>query len=159
MKAVSIGTDPIVAETVALSIRIRWPNVRPITATKMPDGLELVEQESPDLVLLYPDFADSSPARTVRELRSFSNVPIMVVSDQADEIEVVTALESGADDYVLFPCGLTVMMARIWALLRRVGNGTAPGSEGAILSGHLLINPATYEVFLDGERVTLTGSG
>jgi DNA-binding response OmpR family regulator len=117
-----------------------------------------VERESPDVVLLHPDFNDLTLAKAIQELRRFTNVPLLVLGREGDEMEVVTSLELGADDYVRLPCDLTEIMVRIWALLRRVGVRPAHESEGPLSSGRLLINPATYEVFLEERRVTLTST-
>jgi DNA-binding response OmpR family regulator len=73
-------------------------------------------------------------------------------------MEVVTSLELGADDYVRLPCDLTEIMVRIWALLRRAGARPAHESEGPLSSGRLFINPATYEMFLEKQRVALTST-
>ena len=75
---------------------------------------------------------------------------------QGDEMEVVTALELGADGYVRPPCDLMELTVRIWALLRRAGSHLIRKNESPLSSGPLTINPATYEVFLDNHRITLT---
>ncbi len=158
MKAVFIGVDTRTAELATLSVHLRWPDVTPVIATSATEGLEIVERECPDVVLMHPDFSDISLSKTIQELRRFSSVPLLVLGHQGDEMEVVTSLELGADDYVRLPCDLTEMMTRIWALLRRVGIRPAPESESPLTSGRLFINPATYEVFLDDRRITLTST-
>jgi two-component system KDP operon response regulator KdpE len=102
-KAVFIGADPQVAEIVRLGICLRWPDVTPIIATTGTGGLELVKEESPDLVLLRPDFPDKSLSEIIRELRAFSDVPLVVLNHQINELEPVTALEAGADEYIQLP--------------------------------------------------------
>lgn len=156
MKVVFIGADVREAEQAAMSIRLRWPKVTPLVATTAADGLKMVEQEVPDLVLLHPVFSDMSMAEAIQRLRLLSQVPLLVFSDQGDEMEAVTALQLGADDYVRLPCDLTEVMARVWALLRRSGIRVPLGREGPFLSGQLLVNPATYEVFLNEQQIELT---
>ena len=157
MKAVFIGADADVAELVGLSIRLRWPNATPRVATTASDGLQIVKQTSPDVVLLQVGLSDMSLSRLLQQLRDFCNAPLIVLSHQENEAEVVTALDMGADGYVRLPCELTEMMARIWALLRRVaGNTDYEGERSPVRSGELLIKPATHEVFLDNRRVMLT---
>ena len=81
----------------------------------------------------------------------------MVFSREDDEMEAVTSLELGADDYIRFPCGMLEIMARMWACLRRAGSGVSRSEIGrTIYSGQLLINPSTYEVFLGDRQVSLT---
>ena len=73
-------------------------------------------------------------------------------------MELVTALVLGADDYVRLPCALNLLTARIRALLRRAAIVKLHNSESPFLSGSLLINPATYEVLLEGQQVELTST-
>ncbi len=158
MKVVFIGPDSQVAEMVGLSISLRWPGVVPLVAAGPPEGLDLVESTSPDVVLLQANLGDLSLSKTIQQLRGFSNVPLLVLGQQGSETEVVTALESGADDYVRLPCDLTEMMARVWALLRRVAAKTYHEGERPVRSGDLFINPSTYEVFLGSLQVMLTST-
>ena len=158
MKALFIGADIQTAEMAGLSLRLRWPDATPLVATTALAGMELVEKELPDVVLLHPTFSDMSLAEAVQELRRISNVPLLVLSHQGSEAEIVTALELGADDYVRLPCDMTEMMARVWALLRRVGAIARQEEERPLHSGDLLVNPTTYEVFLGDRRVVLTST-
>ncbi len=79
MKVVFIGADPQVAEMVGLSIRLRWPGVTPLVATTTSEGLEIVEQASPDVVLLQVGLPDMSLSKALQQLRGFSNVPQLVL--------------------------------------------------------------------------------
>ena len=158
MKAVFIGMDLRTSEIATLAVRLRWPDATPLVATSAGEGLEMVEREAPDVVLLHPGFSDLTLGRAIQELRRFSNVPLLVMGRGGDEMEVVTSLELGADDYVRLPCDLTEIMVRIWASLRRVGVRPSQESEGPLSSGRLFINPATYEVFLGDRRVMLTST-
>ncbi|HLF04869.1 MAG TPA: response regulator transcription factor [Dehalococcoidia bacterium] len=158
MKAAFIGNDTRVFEIATLSLRLRWPDATVPAANTAADGLALVEQTSPDVLLLHPDVADMSLSQTIQELRRISAVPLLVLGYQGDEMEVITALEAGADDYVRLPCDLTEIMTRVWALLRRADfRPTQPG-ESTVQSGRLLINPSTYEVFFNGDRLALTST-
>lgn len=90
--------------------------------------------------------------------QAFSDVPIIVAQEEEDESEmqVVKALELGADDYIKMPCNLMVVMARVVALLRRVGLAKNRSEESVIHCGDLVIDPSNYEVFLRSERLMLT---
>ena len=136
---------------------MRWPDSTPLVATTASAGLELVEQESPDVVPLNPTFSDMSLVEAVQTLRRSSNVPLLILGDQASETEIVTALELGADDYIRLPCDMTEMMLRVWVLLRRVGIARQE-EEKPLRSGDLLVNPITYEVFLGDRRLVLTST-
>ena len=158
MKVVYIGVDVRTSEVATLAVRLRWPDATPLIATSAGEGMELIERELPDVVLLHPDFSDLTLGNAIQEIRRFSNVPMLVLGQEGDEMEVVTSLELGADDYVRLPCDLTEIMVRIWALLRRMGTRPAAESDSPIRSGKLFINPATYEVFLEEQRKTLTST-
>jgi len=159
MKAVYIGVDPRATELANLAFRLRWPDADTLVASTGGDGLQLIERESPDIVLIHSDLTDMPLNRIIKELREFTKVPLMVLGDRTDDMEVVTSLEMGADDYVQLPCDLTELMVRIWALLRRSGmTPTEPDSGGPLTCGPLSINPSTYEVFLDDRRIVLTST-
>ena len=158
MKVVYIGVDVRTSEVATLAVHLRWPDATPLIATSAGEGMELIERELPDVVLLHPDFSDLTLGNAIQEIRRFSNVPMLVLGQEGDEMEVVTSLELGADDYVRLPCDLTEIMVRIWALLRRMGTRPASESDSPISSGKLFINPATYEVFLEEQRKTLTST-
>ena len=93
MKAAFIGAEVRTAELVTLAVHLRWPDVDPMVATTAAEGLEMVERESPDVVVMHPDFTDMSLSGTIGELRRFTNVPLLVLGHQGDEMEVVTSLE------------------------------------------------------------------
>ena len=158
MNVVFIGADPQTADMARLSLRLRWPDAAPLVATTASDGLEWVERETPDVVLLHPSFSDMSLEEAIQELRQFSNVPLMVLGHQGGETQIATALQLGADDYLRLPCDMTEMMARVWALLRRAGAMVRQEEERPLRSGDLLVNPTTYEVFLGDRRVVLTST-
>ncbi len=156
MKAVFIGVDVRTWEIATLAVHLRWPDVTPQIATTAGEGLELIERELPDVVLLHPDFNDLTLKKSIKEIRRFSNVPLLVLGKEGDEMEVVKSLELGADDYIRLPCELTEITVRIWALLRRIGIQPAHESEGPLSSGRLSVNPATYAVLLGEQRIRLT---
>ncbi len=156
LRIIFIGSDTQTVEMATLSLRLRWPDAALAVATTATEGLKLAEQTSPDVVLIYPDFADMALTQVIRELRSFSSVPLLVLGREGGEQELVACLAVGADDYMRQPCGMAEMMVRVWAVLRRVS--THYGNEDPIISGRLFINTGTYEAFLDGERITLTST-
>lgn len=155
-KAVFIGADPQVAEIVRLGICLRWPSVTPMVATTGAGGLELVKEESPDLVLLRPDFPDKSLTEVIRELREFSEVPLVVVNHQSNDLESATALEAGADEYIQLPCELSELTFKVWSLMRRTESRAAAADEEPLIGGELKVNTSTHEVFIGGREVSLT---
>ena len=112
MRAAFVGTDTRIADLATFAIHLRWPEVTPIVVTSAAEALDMISRESLDVVLLHPDIGDGTPAEFIRDMRGLTNVPLLMLSDQGDETEVVTALEAGADDYVRLPCALIEIMIR-----------------------------------------------
>ena len=154
--AVFIGADPKVAEIVRLGICLRWPKVIPMVAVTGTSGLEMIKDESPDLVILRPDFPDKSLTEIIRELREFSDVPLVVVNHQSNELESVTALEAGADQYIQLPCELSEFTFKVWSLVRRTEGRDAGEDEEPLIGGDLKVDPSTHEVFIGNRDLSLT---
>jgi two-component system KDP operon response regulator KdpE len=106
----------------------------------------------PDAVILDLMLPDGSGTDVCRELRRWTNVPIVVLSAVGDEHEKVAALDAGADDYVTKPFGIDELLARLRAALRRVDAVTGPVVE----LGDLVLDLERRLVTLRGEPVALT---
>ena len=156
MKVLFFSQDSAKVEQLVLALRLRWPDLRPLIASSGDVGLQVIEQEEPELVLLCEDLPDLGLWASIKEIRRFSDIPIIVAIESEDEMEVVKALELGADDFIRMPCNLMEVMARVVALVRRVGLTKQRSDETPIRCGELLINPATYEVYLGSSRLMLT---
>lgn len=156
MKVLFFSQDSAKVEQLVLALRLRWPDLRPLIASSGDVGLQVIEQEEPELVLLCEDLPDLGLWSSIKEIRRFSDIPIIVAIESEDEMEVVKALELGADDFIRMPCNLMEVMARVVALVRRVGLTKQRSDETPIRCGDLLINPATYEVYLGSSRLMLT---
>ena len=159
MKAVFIGSNPKIQNIAFVGIGMRWPDATLQAAETAVEGLGLVERVSPDVVLLHPDFTDIPPSQTIREIREVSNAPLLVLGCLNNEIEAVSALEAGADDYARLPCDLTEIMARVWALLRRTDSLKLNQiQQNSLRIGALLVNLSTYEAHLNRKRLLLTST-
>ena len=120
-------------------------------------GTEALAVESADIVLLDLGLPDMDGLDVCRELRARGDVPIIVISARADEVDRVVGLEIGADDYVSKPFGVREVIARIRAVLRRVrpAEPTSP-TEGALAGGRLVIDRRARRVHLDGAELALS---
>ncbi len=108
----------------------------------------------PDLVLLDIGLPDGSGLDVCRELRSSSNVPIIILSARGEEADRVVGLELGADDYVVKPFSAREVIARIRAVLRRASAPTV-AAEGPIEVGDVRVDPSRRTATLDGEPLEL----
>lgn len=118
------------------------------------EGLALAGDHDPHLVILDLGLPDIDGQDVIRQLREWSEVPILVLSVRNEEAEKVTALDAGANDYVEKPAGISELMARVRVLLRRPE--TESQHPAAFERGPLRVDLARREVFLDDELVHLT---
>jgi DNA-binding response OmpR family regulator len=116
------------------------------------DALAAFDDEASDVVLLDLGLPDVDGFDLCRELRTRSDVPIIVVTARGDEIDRVVGLELGADDYVVKPFGLRELVARIRAVSRRATVRPESGDETA----RLHVDRRTRRVMVDGTEVSLT---
>jgi two-component system, OmpR family, KDP operon response regulator KdpE len=116
------------------------------------DALTSAATHPPDGVILDLMLPDGSGTDVCRDLRRWTNVPILVLSAVGDEHEKVAALDAGADDYVTKPFGIDELLARLRAALRRVDAVTGPVVE----LGDLVVDLERRLVTLRGEPVSLT---
>ena len=117
------------------------------------EGLRSATLKPPDLVIIDLGLPDQDGAAIIERLRTWSNVPVIVLTVRSREREKVRLLELGADDYVVKPFGIGELVARVRAALRpRV---IAPEREPVVTAGPLEINFATRSATIDGKRLVL----
>lgn len=102
-----------------LGILLRRSNYRLVLAADGSEGLNAVERETPELVLLDAKLPDIDGFEVCRRIRADSDVPIIMLTAMADQASTVRGLRLGADDYVTKPFGADELLARIDAVLRR----------------------------------------
>lgn len=117
-------------------------------------GLDALAVRGADIVVLDMGLPDRDGLAVLRELRQWSQVPVIVLTVRSGEAEKVAALDAGANDYVTKPFGVQELMARIRALLR---SHTVSGEAPPVFDdGHLRVDLSRREVSLAGELVTLS---
>ncbi len=125
-----------------------------IEAENAAAGLRAATMSAIDLIILDIDLPDLEGSEVLERIRSWSNIPIIVLSIHADEHEKVRLLRLGADDYVVKPFGISELLARCDAALRRHLRGT--NREPVVRAGLLSIDLVSRVVALDGKRIQLT---
>ena len=118
------------------------------------EGLSQAALGRPELVVLDLGLPDMDGQQVLRELREWSQVPVLVLSVRASEVQKVEALDGGANDYVTKPFGIQEFLARVRALLRQVPQAVA--EESAPRFGPLTVDLAYRRVTLEGEELALT---
>jgi two-component system KDP operon response regulator KdpE len=123
-----VDDEPQILRALRINLLARQYEV--VTARDGAEALRLVSAERPDLVVLDLGLPDVDGVEVIRKLRSWSPVPIVVLSGRADSKEKVDALDAGADDYVTKPFSVEELLARVRAVTRRLGDSEAVAPVG-----------------------------
>lgn len=110
---------------------------------------------SPDAMLLDLGLPDQDGVEIIRKVRSWSNLPILVISARSEESDKIEALDEGADDYLTKPFSVDELLARLRVALRRL-HQTPTAQQAVFENGDLKIDFAAGCVYLDGEDLHLT---
>ena len=156
MKILVVDDAPEVVESVRLGFTLQWREVDVIGAGEGERALNLVEQESPDLVLLDIGLPDLDGYRVLERLREFSDVPVVMLTARDDTLDKVKGLELGADDYITKPFDHLELLARVKAVLRRLDLPAPRSRAPSFRAGDLEVDFAAQEARLRGERLDLT---
>jgi DNA-binding response OmpR family regulator len=118
-------------------------------------GMAALDWPVPDVVLLDLGLPDIDGVEVCRRLRQSSDAAIIVVTARGEETDRVLALDEGADDYLVKPFGLSELLARIRAVLRRSGPAHHQASQ-VLQHGALTVDMRTHKVTVEGRGVALT---
>jgi len=127
---------------------------RVVTAADGQSALTTARREKPDLIILDLMLPVMDGREVCKTLRRQSDVPIIMLTALAEEVDQITGLEIGADDYITKPLSPRTLVARVRALLRRTRGDVKPPS--VIRIGRLEIDSEKYRVSFNGEQIKLT---
>jgi two-component system, OmpR family, KDP operon response regulator KdpE len=136
----------------ALATNLRGAGYVVATAASAAEARAAAGLAPPDAVILDLVLPDGTGTEVARDLRRWTEAPIIVVSAVGDEEEKIAALDAGADDYVTKPFAIGELLARLRAALRR----TAPGAEPVVSFGDVSVDLEKQLVEVAGEPVHLT---
>ena len=125
------------------------------TARDGKEALEKFAKVTPDLILLDLMLPEVSGTEVCRQIRSKSQVPIIMLTAKDTEVDKVVGLELGADDYVVKPYSKAELVARIKAVLRRKGPDTDTLVSTTIVAGPVEIDVERHQVSINGKNVAL----
>lgn len=148
-----IDDEPQIRKFLEISLRAQGYVVDQAENGK--NGLAVLATQGADLVILDIGLPDLDGHEVLRELRQWSQVPVIMLTVRAGESEKVSALDAGANDYVTKPFGIQELMARIRALLRAATVGAEHDSPVYAFDA-LRIDLARREVSVEGDPVNLT---
>jgi two-component system, OmpR family, response regulator RegX3 len=127
-----------------------------VVAATAAEGRERFRDRSPDLVLLDVMLPDGDGRDVLREIRSTSRTPVVMVTARGEELERVLGLELGADDYVTKPFSAAELAARVRAVLRRTDAEPAGDAGAALEAGDVRMELERHQAFHGGEPLDLT---
>ena len=123
------------------------------------EAISMLTSHCPDVVILDLGLPDMDGMEVLEQLRTWSLMPVVVVSARTDEREKVRALDAGADDYITKPFGTSELLARLRTAIRhtRTTNGNATiAKENRFTARGLVIDYDKYRVYIDGRDANLT---
>lgn len=139
IKLLVIDDDSAVTELLSLLLKSHGYDVTAVNSG--PEGIDFLREKKADLIILDLMMPDMDGWEVCREVRKFSNVPIIVLSALNDPAMIASILDAGADDYLTKPASSSVMVAHIKQLVRRTATGSlrTPGSFNPALGTHPLV--------------------
>ncbi len=149
-KALIIEDDKNIADL--LRIYLEKEQMECEIAGTGPSGLEKFRQFQPDLVMLDIMLPGMDGWAVCREIRETSKIPIIMLTAKGELEDKVTGLEMGADDYITKPFEMKEVLARVHAVMRRVGEDKQ-SAEKKLCFDKLVVNLDSYELLVDGKRV------
>jgi two-component system KDP operon response regulator KdpE len=155
MKILVVDDEPDIVEVVNLCFNLRWPEAEVTAASSGEEALKLVEQDRPDFILLDINLPQMDGFHVCQEIRSYTDVPIVMLSARDSEVDKVRGLEMGADDYITKPFSHLELLARVRAVVRRY-QAQMPSVGEVFESGNLKIDYASRTVVVNGNQVRLT---
>ena len=144
MKTVIIEDDQASIDIVSLIFKVSRPETQLFSSKLGEEGLDLIEKENPDVVILDLGLPDIDGFEVLKRIRLFSDVPVLVLTVRGDENDVAKALELGADDYIIKPFRHLEFLARIKKIMDR----------GSFIQGKPYINFRDYNFNVSMHRLT-----
>ena len=159
MKVLVISHSQELSQAISYILKVRWPDLSLAHANEAKESLELIHREQPDIVMFHlpersKEASFSDNFELITQIRSFSDVPIIVISQIDDVMNKVKALDMGADDWVSPSFIPMEFIAKVNAILRRCSLNNH--QIFSFLDGKLSINYANRQVLILGKPVKLT---
>lgn len=158
MKILVVDDEQVLVK--GLKFNLEHEGYQVITGYDGVQAVELARQERPDLILLDVMMPKLDGLQACMQIRTFSDVPVILLTAKSEDMDKIMGFECGIDDYVTKPFNVLELKARVKALLRRTGGkGQAAGyrdPEDLLQAGHIQLNRAARELKREGIPVELT---
>jgi two-component system, OmpR family, KDP operon response regulator KdpE len=156
MKFMIIENNPDIIKELSFYLRIKYLDAVISSIDRGVGGTQKIVDEMPDFAILDSSLPDIDHLLLINQIREYSQIPLLVLSDEKTDADRAKSLEMGADDLVPKPFNPIELLARIGALIRR-SYGLGKNHERPIfISKNVSINFTTREVFVSGVKIHLT---
>lgn len=151
-----VEDDPPVRNLITTTLKTN--NYRYLAAANGEAAIMEASSHNPDIVLLDLGLPDMDGVRVIGKIRSWSNLPIIVISARSEDTDKIEALDAGADDYLTKPFSVEELLARLRVTQRRLAFMTSEvmASNSVFVNGNLRVDYAGGCAFLDGQELHLT---
>ena len=151
-----VEDDPPVRNLITTTLRNN--DYRYLVAANGETALLEVSSHNPEIVLLDLGLPDMDGVEIIRKIRTWSNLPIIVISARSEDTDKIEALDAGADDYLTKPFSVEELLARLRATQRRLSymNTESVASSSVFVNGKLRVDYAGGCAWLDGQELHLT---
>ncbi|MFC1952499.1 response regulator transcription factor [Chloroflexota bacterium] len=158
IKVLLIEDDSGIVESVTAVFGLRWSDTKLVSTMYGEKGIELARNESPDIIILDLGLPDTDGFQVLRQIRSFSGVPIVILTVIGEEINKIRGLELGADDYIVKPFSPGELLARVRAVLRRSHTDltTDEVAENTYIRRKIRIDFTSREVCVGGKALKIS---
>ena len=154
-----VEDDPSVRNLITTTLKTN--DYRYVVAPNGSAAIMEATSHNPEIILLDLGLSDMDGVQVIQTVRSWSNVPIIVISARSEDNDKIKALDAGADDYLVKPFYQQELLARVKALLRRydaLGSIRETKSENQIQVGNIVLDTAKKQLVVRGEAVRLTAT-
>jgi two-component system KDP operon response regulator KdpE len=156
MKVAIVEDEKSIIDAIKIAFKFRWPEVNLVAASTGREGIYLVKKEQPDILILDINLPDISGFDVLKEIRSYSSVPVIILTVRSDDADILRGLETGADDYIIKPFNYLTLLARVKAVLRRTENLSLKNNQSTTVSPRLKIDFINQKITVDNQAVRLT---
>ncbi|MBN1937686.1 MAG: response regulator transcription factor [Anaerolineae bacterium] len=154
LRILVVDDEPQYVWTIQVNLEARGYAV--LTASSGREALDLAVSQSPDLIVLDIRLPDMDGFQVCRQVRTYSTVPILMLTALAEDRNKIKGLDLGADDYITKPFGIDELMARIRSVFRRVEFSSQQAPAPVFQAGNLEVDLVQEQVFVEGKLVHLT---
>lgn len=153
MKILIIEDDENMVDYIKNVFNVGWPEAEFIFAYKGTEGINLVDREMPDVVLLDLGLPDMSGFDVLKQIRHYTEMTIVLITVRDDESDIVKGLTLGADEYIIKPFRQLELLARVRALTRRK---MSLGEDLSIVYGPLKFGKSIREIIYKDKEIEVT---